>query len=246
MSVAQERSAEVFMYGRDFRGEPSASGLDGITFDYRDVDCVIRDLHTSLPGEHQISNACLAVKTALLALKGDLAPGGGRRIDAISAIRKGLAEARWRGRLEMVRSDPAIMIDGAHNPDAALALAAFIKDHLADRRIILVVGIMSDKDIEGILARLLPVASEVVFTAPAYGRSAPPQRLAKCASEMGFLRFHCTHGIRAALETAGTLYSEHAAHGLPLIIITGSFYTIGEAMEVLGERPVLGTLRETL
>jgi len=249
MRTAGELSSRVYLYDRDFSGELRASGPGGISFDYRDAGGVIENLRTPLAGEHQLSNACLAVKAAGLALHSGVAGAGNGQAAAgafIGPIRKGLAATRWRGRLETVSDDPPIMIDGAHNPEAAAALAAFINKHYKGRRIILVLGIMSDKDIKGILDRLLPVASDAIFTAPGYGRSASPRSLAEQASAVGFSRFRCEPGLREAIGSAIALSSESGAGGAPLIIITGSFYTLGEAMEVLGERPVLGDLRETL
>ncbi len=97
---------------------------------------------------------------------------------------------------------------------------------------------MSDKDIEGILKPLLPLAAEIVFAAPAYGRAATVEKLADVAGAMGY-------ASRKAATVAGALA---VAEGLyepgDLIVVTGSFYTIGEAKEAVGQKGVLARLRE--
>ncbi len=265
-ATVKERSSPLFIYGRDFNGKLKLSDIKGITFDYFDDSCTITDLHIPLAGEHQILNACIATKAAIIAmerveeqkigrLKGKTSELPSFRA---SALRDGLASTEWHGRLEIVSNNPVIMIDGAHNPDAAKALSEFIKKHLNDYRIILIMGIMADKDIYGIMSPLLPVASEIIFTAPDYGRAASPQKLAEIALHMGFSS-RVANSVRDAIEMAINRAKEQKsgrAEGktseLPsfrtsmLILITGSFYTIGEAMEMLGEKAILGTLRETL
>jgi dihydrofolate synthase/folylpolyglutamate synthase len=237
-AAAKERSSPLFIYGKDFSGELKLSGIEGITFDYFDDSCTITDLHTPLAGDHQIFNACMATKAAALAIQ--------PLYFRTSALRDGLANTEWHGRLEIVSNEPAIIIDGAHNPDAAKALSEFIKKHLNDYRIILIMGIMADKDIRGIMSALLPVASEIIFTAPAYGRAASPQKLAETALHMGFFS-RVANSVSDAIEMAKDLSSLlHNSITPSLILITGSFYTIGEALEMLGKKAVFGTLRETI
>jgi dihydrofolate synthase/folylpolyglutamate synthase len=155
-------------------------------------------------------------------------------------VREGLARVRWPGRLELIRKDPPVLIDGAHNPEAARSLSLYLEKLRAGRyrRIVLIAGIMGDKDIEGILAHLLPHASETIFTAPSYGRAAPAGVLASYASSLGYSSRE-TRTVAEAMALAEDLY-------LPgdIIVVTGSFYTIGEAREILGQRGVLSRLRE--
>lgn len=252
--TAKERSSRLFVYGKDFSGTLKSTGLKGTFFDYSDDSCSLSDLYTPLAGEYQVSNACIAIKAGMVALKDRNAlcvmrnefkedifyPS--RITDYASRIKKGLASTRWHGRLEVVSNDPMIMIDGAHNPDAAKALSEFAKKHLNDYRTVLIMGIMSDKDIAGILSPLLPIASDIIFTAPNYGRAASPERLAEYAADMGFSS-KTANTVKEAIEMAT---SELLTPNSKLILITGSFYTIGEAMEILGEKAVLGNLRETV
>ncbi|MBS1233263.1 MAG: FolC bifunctional protein, partial [Nitrospirae bacterium] len=108
---------------------------------------------------------------------------------------------------------------------------------------ILILGIMGDKDIAGILKPLLPLAAHIVFTRPSYTRAASPETLSHVAESMGFSRVHTAHTVKNAL-LIGMKNASNYEPGSALIVVTGSFYTIGEAMEVLGQTGVLTTLRE--
>jgi len=239
IKTAKEKSSAFFTYGKDFKGNPISSDLYGITFDYISDSYMLKNLRTPLAGEHQLSNACIAIKSVEVALKKD-------QETLESSIRNGLFNTKWHGRLEIVSNNPLIMIDGAHNPDAASVLAKFIKTHLIDYRITLIMGIMSDKDIKGIMSPLLPLSSEIIFTAPNYGRAALPQKLSETALQMGFSS-KTTNSVKDAIEMAKDLSSSlHHSITPSLILITGSFYTIGEALEILGKKPILGTLREAV
>lgn len=180
-------------------------------------------------------------------------------------VRKGLENVRWPGRLEIIKEDPPILIDGAHNPAAAIALSKALKkfSHGKDKRIILVLGIMGDKDARGIMEPLLPLASEIILTAPAYSRSASPEKLAGIAASLGFFDVRIAPTMKDAVELAtedsyklqvtscelkdnkNSIFETHNSKlNSPVIVITGSFYTIGEAEEVLGQRGILARLRE--
>ena len=138
-----------------------------------------------------------------------------------------------------MKEQPPVLIDGAHNPQAASVLAAYLKKALeVYSRIILVMGIMADKDREGIMRPLLSLASEIIFTAPAYGRAASPEMLAAQARSLGYFP-KTAPSVSDALARAEELYAQG-----DLIVVTGSFYTIGEAKEALGHKGVLARLRE--
>lgn len=228
--TAEEKGAVLFRYGLGFSSELIAES-GGIRFLYKDGKAS-RELKLPLSGEHQRVNASMAIK--VVEIISDRYPQ--MKFD----IKKGLEHVRWPGRLEMVKTDPPVLIDGAHNPQAAGTLSVYLKKVLSSqyRRIIMVLGVMGDKDIDGILAPLLPLASEIIFTSPAYGRAAPPGLLASRAAFMGYPS-RTSFSVPDAINTAEALC-------LPgdLIVVTGSFYTIGEVKEVLGEKGVLSRLRE--
>jgi dihydrofolate synthase/folylpolyglutamate synthase len=227
----EEKKSPLFSYGRDFSAVTKEIDESGVALDYSGVDRY-GGLRIPLRGGHQVINASLAIKT--IEIISGLYP------EISCDVRKGLETVNWPGRLDMVRSSPAVMIDGAHNPEAACVLSAYLRKLLKEkyRRIILVLGIMGDKDIDGILGHLLPLSAATIFTAPAYGRAASPEALARRASDLNY-------EARTAPTVAEALaMAEDLRHPGDLVVVTGSFYTIGEVREILGTKGVLSRLRE--
>jgi dihydrofolate synthase/folylpolyglutamate synthase len=236
--TTEEKNSPFFIYGQDFKNILKSADIKGIAFDYYDTanadyNSEFSNLFVPLAGEFQALNASIALKASIQALASNF---------NTSAARDGLASVKWHGRLEIVSDNPLIMIDGAHNPDAANALSDFIKKHLADYKIILIMGIMADKEMKDIMQTLLPLACEIIFTAPNYGRAASAERLSEISYNMGY-NSKTSASVKEAIETAKDISSSYP---LSIILITGSFYTIGEAMEVLGKKPIFGDLRETV
>ncbi len=226
---ASMKKSALFRYGREFSSHQISE--DPTCFRYEGGG-TYDGIELPLPGGHQIVNASAAIKTIEIILE---------KFPRITVdIKKGLRSVKWPGRLEMIRDYPPVLIDGAHNPHAAHAISEYLKKVLSVKygRIILVVGIMADKDVEGILGPLLPFASEIICASPAYGRAASPSLLASHAVSMGY-------SPRTALSVSGGLKMADDLF-LPgdLIVVTGSFYTIGEAKEALGDKGVLSRLRE--
>ena len=244
-SKAKEKNTKVFLYGRDFSSILNSEDISGICFEYHG-DFTIYDLYLPLIGEHQMYNASIAIKTNEL-LFNKLASNFS--LPTSHYIREGLKNLRWPGRLEIIKDEPPILIDGAHNPAAAVALSkALIKNFLGRyKRIILILGIMGDKDIKGIMEPLLPLASEIILTSPDYARAASPARLADTAASLGFPDVIITPTVKDALELAENISQaegKEGRHRSSLILVTGSFYTIGEAKEFIGQKGVLTKLRE--
>jgi dihydrofolate synthase / folylpolyglutamate synthase len=213
-SRCREAGAPLYQGGIDFktRGKPRGS------FDYFGLQQHIPGLSLNLRGRHQYGNAAVALAVVeLLGRDGFPVPE--------AAIREGLATARWPGRLEVVPQDPRVMLDGAHNPAAALTLAQNLKKARNHGRLILVMGVMADKDVDAILARLLPLAQMVIFTQPQYFRAATTRDLARRAQSYG-LEILQTPRVAAAVQQAQSL-----AGAEDQIVITGSLYTVGEAKE---------------
>jgi dihydrofolate synthase/folylpolyglutamate synthase len=247
---AKEMNTKAYLYGEDFSSVLKREDISGIHFDYFDNSFVIHDLYLPLTGKHQMQNASVAIKAIMILLNKKISPSlrvpvsPSQEENIMTLIKDGLATTRWPGRLEMIKYEPPILIDGAHNADAAVALShALAKTFLGRyKRIILVLGIMGDKDIEGIMKPLLPLGSEIILTSPNYERAASPERLAAIAASLGFPDVRIAHTVRDAIEMAEG-FSLIAPHD-SLIVVTGSFYTIGEAKECIGHTGVLTRLRE--
>jgi dihydrofolate synthase/folylpolyglutamate synthase len=148
-----------------------------------------------------------------------------------TAIRRGLAEVEWPGRLQVVRERPRIVLDGAHNPAGTEALAAFLAERRAEtRRLILVFGVLQDKDWKAMLGRLAPLADEIILTRPPTARAADPAELLPVAR-----RFARTAAI---LDPAEALqFARTAARAEDTILVTGSLYTVAAVLRIL--RPVV-------
>jgi dihydrofolate synthase/folylpolyglutamate synthase len=202
-----------------------------------------------------MQNASVAIKAIELISKRVLTPktyttASAHHLSPITQqnIKEGIRNVRWPGRLEFIHDKPPVVIDGAHNPGAARVLARTLKkDFLKNyKKIIIILGIMDDKDIKGIMEPLLPVASEIILTAPAYSRSAAPEKLAGIARSLGFSNLRVCPTVKDAVDMAMRLAEDpsFASDCQSLILVSGSFYTIGEAKEAFGKKGVLSRLRE--
>jgi len=236
---AEEEGTSLLVHGKDFFSRPKNLDMSGITFDYEGKES-LEDLSVPLCGAHQVDNAAVAIKVLELVGEKESIP--------TRLIREGMARTKWQGRLELVKNEGCrydFLIDGAHNPAASTALADSLKRFFIPmyEKVILILGVMADKDMEGILKPLLPLASETIFTCPEYERAASPGKLSEQAGSLGF-RSAVTHSVKSAIEAAKEM-GENGSQKT-LIVITGSFYTIGEAKMHLGEQcssPSLSGLR---
>jgi dihydrofolate synthase/folylpolyglutamate synthase len=210
----REVQAPMYLRGRDFRAQGRFRGR----FDYQGLFDEFHNLTLNLVGRHQYGNAALAL--AVL----ELLNRAGFEVKETD-IREGLPQTRWPGRLEQVPQDPRVLLDGAHNPAAARILAQTLKQSRGNGRLILVLGIMADKDVDTILARLLPLAQTVVFTRPQYFRAAEVEDLAARA------RSYNLEIIKVPQVAAAVRRAQDLAGPRDRIVVSGSLYTVGEAKE---------------
>ena len=168
-----------------------------------------------LRGAHQATNALTAIR-----LMEQFTPGGPLHVPE-DAIRTGIQDVVWPGRLELVRhGETEVLIDGAHNPAGAQALAEYVRQTYG-RRLPMVVGVMRDKKIDDVLARLAPAASQFFFTSPDTPRAATPEELVAAAARAAALV--PAEAVRDPLEGVRLA----AAHGRP-VVVAGSLYLAGE------------------
>ena len=165
-----------------------------------------------LAGRHQIENA----KAAILATK---ALG-------ISSqhIRLGLAAVKWPGRLEFISRHPDFVLDGAHNPAGAAALAAYIREFHSRRPVWLVYGAMRDKAVEEVVEQLFPLAAKLIATAPDFARALRPQAILELSAQREAIS---ANSVTAAIKLA------HHAPANAVVFFTGSLFLVGEARRIL-------------
>jgi dihydrofolate synthase/folylpolyglutamate synthase len=215
-SLCREKGAPFWRVGHNVRYRRLSSGLLG----YYGIKNRFKNLDLDLKGRFQYRNAALALLTVEILREKGLAISD-------DPIRSGLADLVWHGRLEKVFSGPTILLDGAHNPSAMRSLAYSIGNDFDFERLILILGVMQDKDISNILKEIVPLASRVIYTRPTYYRAASPQFLEDMAKEFGKageVRFPVSAAIDRARDLAGKR---------DLILITGSLFTVGEAKSYL-------------
>jgi dihydrofolate synthase/folylpolyglutamate synthase len=139
------------------------------------------------------------------------------------AMTEGLKEVDWPGRLEVVCSAPRVLLDGAHNPDGALSLKESLEKDFQYHHLILLIGIMKDKDVHSILHSLSPLADRIILTRPGTDRAASPALLRKALGRNG-KKAEVIEDFRKAIDRGLSLTGEE-----DILCITGSLYTVGEA-----------------
>ncbi|HEU5198730.1 MAG TPA: folylpolyglutamate synthase/dihydrofolate synthase family protein [Ktedonobacterales bacterium] len=178
-----------------------------------------RHLELSLLGAHQLENATAA--TAVV----ETLRAQGLPVDEM-AIRQGLRSARWPGRLQVVRRQPLLVVDGAHNADSFARLFAALRRHFVFGRLLLVLGTMADKDVSGIAAEIVHAGvNQVVVTGAAHPRAAAPDMLAAALASARQREITICADVAAALRLA---LGEAGASDL--VCVAGSLYLAGEVL----------------
>ena len=229
--------ATVARAGDEFGVLEREIGVGGQQLRLQGLGGVYDEIFLPLHGKHQAANAA----NALAAVEAFFAAGPQAQLDQ-DAIRQGFASVTSPGRLEPVRAAPTVLLDAAHNPHGANALAAALTEEFDFRKLVGVVAVLADKDARGILTALEPVLQEVVLTENSSMRSMPVDDLAAIAKDIfGTDRIVVEPQLPNAVETAVELAEDIAEPGHPLsgagVIITGSVVTAGEARALFGKEP---------
>jgi dihydrofolate synthase/folylpolyglutamate synthase len=214
------RAGTVFSASGDIQFDNAQSGAARL-IDVRLGGTRTIDLYLRLRGKYQIRNA----GCALLACSN--LRNYGFKISR-AAVETGLRDAEWPGRLEEWGWRPLVLFDVAHNPQAGAALSEALATIYRGKRVVAVVGMVEDKDHREYLKRLLPRVRHVVFTQASNPRALPAHEL-RDRMPLAFSRWSVRERVPQALEEAFSI-----AHDDELVCVTGSFYTVGEAMNCLG------------
>jgi dihydrofolate synthase/folylpolyglutamate synthase len=210
--TCREKGSPYFRVGKEFRYAQAEEG----SFDYEGLHRKLWSLHLNLGGFHQIVNATTAL--GAMEVLEDL----GYPVST-DAMVEGLKAVEWPGRLEMVYSSPKVVLDGAHNPAGALVLKDSLEKEFQYQHLVLLIGIMKDKDVKSILHLLSPLADHIILTRPHNDRAAPPALLKKALGQNG-KKAEIIEELKEAIDRGLSMTAAE-----DLLCITGSLYTVGEA-----------------
>jgi len=208
---ARSRGVPLLVEGIDVHAAVTARSLEEQVVTLRGPGWTVADARAALLGRFQASNALLAAATAQRLGLGE------------AAIRAGLAHARWPGRFQVIPGEPTLVLDGAHNPNGARALAEALIDFFGETPKTLVVGISADKDARGILGALAPVAARVILTRASNPRAADPAALG-AALPPTRARVEIADSAEAALALAVS------PPRTPIVCIAGSLFLVGDVL----------------
>jgi dihydrofolate synthase / folylpolyglutamate synthase len=230
---AREVGAQLVVEGLHFGVVHSVPAVGGQLMNLRVGNQGFDEVFLPLFGVHQAQNAALALAAAQLVL-GEGAITG-------ELVGEAFAQVTSPGRLEIVRRGPTVLLDSAHNPHGVAATVTAIRDFFTLDPLIGVVGVMADKDVEGLLAELEPALAEIVCTQNTTARCLPAEELAEVARDLfGEHRVRVAPRLDDALELAVTLAETGGALGESIgsggVLVTGSVITAGQARTLLRRR----------
>ena len=238
VQIAEERGAPIKIVGQDWLFSPGQRQLEGQSFfvwssdEQERMDAYVESTGSEawaphrytipLLGYHQVINGAVSY-AAIQAVSRHGLPVNE------DATRRGFENVSWRGRFQVLSSSPTVIVDSAHNRDSALKLRIAMDDYFPGRHVTMIFGASEDKDLEGMLAELLPRVSKLVVTQADHPRSADPEVLTNLAHSHG-VRVEVVHPVSLALK-----------HGLEMLgpedvlVVTGSIFVVGEALTAWDE-----------
>ncbi len=231
-SRARERgAASILRLGRDFDVLDRVPAIGGQLMSIQGLHDRYDEVFVSLFGAHQATNAALAIAAC------EAFSGGALDADGVRAA---LGSLHIPGRVEVVGRRPLIVCDGAHNIAASAVVLDAVKESFSFERLILVAGMVDTKLVEEVLADWAPIVHRAFVTAPATERAARPERLADALESAGMSR----ESIVVLPDVASALNSALGeASDEDLVLVFGSFYTVGEARTWLRSQGALTEAR---
>lgn len=211
----KEVGATMLVEGTEYGLTSRFQALGGQALAIQGLETTYGDVFLSLFGEQAARNAAASVAACETLL--------GRSLGE-EAVRQALGRATSPGRIEVVGRRPLVVLDGAHNPDAAEALASALPEAFRWDRLHLVMAMFGDKDVETVAGLIGPVADHGYVAVNSSRRSAPADRVAAALREAGLAHLETFHSVEAAVAAA-----RERAGPNDLILVTGSFYTVADA-----------------
>jgi dihydrofolate synthase/folylpolyglutamate synthase len=228
LARAAELGVDVAREGIEYEVMSRQMAVGGQLLTIRGTKDVYSDIFLPLHGKHQAANAAAAL-VAAEAFFGD------QHLD-LEAVKAGFAAATSPGRFEIVRRDPTVILDAAHNPHGARTLANTLQEEFTFGRVIAVVGVFADKDAAGIFNEIKDVIDGVIVTQSSSPRALPADQLAKVAR--AFIdgdRIFVEPDLKVAITKAIADGSHPLEDETVGVLITGSVITVGEARAILKE-----------
>lgn len=219
--IASSKNAPIVFQGKDFDYIDQGAIYSGQLMDYDQKASQIKHMIVPLLGNHQLQNASLACKAALVLRS--------RGFDiSDEAIRAGIANTFWPGRMEFIMESPLIVIDGAHNGASAEALAHALLKHCACQKFTFVIGMLRDKDTRRFIRSIGPISSMVYTTTPDSPRCLDPNILAQRFRNAYFEAKVVENPTDALLEAIENTPSNGC------VVVTGSLYLVAQMRTALG------------
>jgi dihydrofolate synthase / folylpolyglutamate synthase len=215
---AEEMSAPVYIYGRDFKTRIRKADVSGVKFDYSFGGYSFNTLHTNLLGEHQCVNLAVALTSFLLYLEKRGLPCDEQ------AIHEALQQINWMGRMQVLSTAPVIIIDGAHNVQGVNALLLSLQKIFPDRKFSFLLSILADKNFGEMLKLFAPVADKVWIAQNQSDRAASVEEQAEILQECGVAWESATSVGEAFRLAKAELKPDD------ILICGGSLYTVGEVL----------------
>ena len=218
LQKCRELSAPATVVGKDIQWRELRHGLDGQFIEVDGRKGKYKDLYIPLLGRHQQVNASTAVAAVEVLMEMNIIPSD-------QAIQSGLASTFWPARMEIVNRKPMVIIDAAHNYDGALALRRTLEEYFPGKRVVLILGMLGDKERTRVVSELAPMAAVVIVTKPNSPRAGDWQLLAEEVRKQGKpveTIESIDEAVKAGLASAGSN---------DLVVITGSFYMVAQARE---------------
>ncbi|WP_022880992.1 bifunctional folylpolyglutamate synthase/dihydrofolate synthase [Gryllotalpicola ginsengisoli] len=226
-AAASARHAQLVAQPAQFDVVSAQVAVGGQLVSLRGLAGTYESLTLPLYGEHQAQNAAVAVAAVEAFLGGGAQPLNGELLE------EGLSAASSPGRLQLVGTEPTVLVDAAHNPAGAGSLAAALRTFFDFDEIAFVLGILKDKDARGIVAQLAPIAAQLFVTQSHSERARPSEELAEDVYEWTGARAEETDDLGDAIEAARAWAAEGEKRA---VVVTGSITLVGETITMAADR----------
>ncbi len=217
--TTRTKKTKIYRMNEEFSIIHHSSSVEGEQFTFRSPYRTVDDLRISMKGEHQVKNAAAALMTLEF-----LRVFYGLHIEP-DMIQRGLLRASWPGRFEKLRTEPDVIVDGAHNPEGVMSLVRTLEQHYSNHRIHVIFSALGDKDIESMLQPIYPLIESITFTTFDFPRAIEARALFNRATAKVKDYDEDWH---SAIESVLDKSEQH-----DLVLITGSLYFVAKVRNYL-------------